>query len=148
LKEALETPTPKGLEDLLLFGGKFRRLSIWNAQMAYIQRPGARIIASEFEWKKEKRHVQPDAVPIIILWPRCPIRFVYEFEDTGPLIERGALNDPFAVEGQLPPKALERLMIRLRRQRTFKMYLRNADKVSAMRGLPRPYCRSTRRMVD
>ena len=46
--------------------------------MAYIQRPGARIIASEFEWQTVGRYVQPDAVPIIILWPFSPIRFVYE----------------------------------------------------------------------
>jgi hypothetical protein len=34
LKQALEVPTPKGLEELLQFGTKFRRLSVWNAQMA------------------------------------------------------------------------------------------------------------------
>ena len=38
LKQSLEKPTAKGLEDLLHFGTKFRRLSVWNAQMAYIQR--------------------------------------------------------------------------------------------------------------
>jgi hypothetical protein len=77
-----------------------------NAQMAYIQRPGARVIASEFEWKREGRSVQPDAIPIIILWPRSPIRFVYELEDTGPPIDRAEVNDPFAVVGQLHPKVL------------------------------------------
>jgi hypothetical protein len=65
----------------------------FGTQMAYIQRPGAQIIASEFEWKKEGRNVQPDAVPIIILWPRCPIRFVYELEDTGPPIDRREINE-------------------------------------------------------
>jgi hypothetical protein len=122
-KQALEAPTPKGLEELLQFGTKFRRLSVWNAQMAYIQRPGARVIASEFEWKKEGRNVQPDAVPIIILWPRSPIRFVYEFEDTGPPIDRREIDDPFAVEGELPPRVMDRLVAGLRRQRTFKISL-------------------------
>ena len=56
-KQALEVPTPKGLEELLQFGTKFRRLSVWNAQMAYIQRPGARVIATEFEWKKKNRQL-------------------------------------------------------------------------------------------
>jgi hypothetical protein len=123
LKQALEAPTPKGLEDLLQFATKFRRLSVWNANMAYIQRPGARVIASEFEWKREGRFVQPDAAPIIILWPRSPIRFVYEFEDTGPLIDRKKINDPFAVDGQLPPKALDRLIKSLKKQKTFKISL-------------------------
>jgi len=122
-KQALEVPTPKRLEELLQFGTKFRRLSVWNAQMAYIQRPGARMIATEFEWKKKTRYVQPDAVPIIILWPRSPIRFVYEFEDTGPPTDRREIDDPFAVEGELPPKVMDRLLAGLRRQRTFKISL-------------------------
>jgi hypothetical protein len=42
--------------------------------MAY-QRPGARVIASEFEWQTVGRCVLPDAVPIIILWPFSPIHF-------------------------------------------------------------------------
>jgi hypothetical protein len=117
LKQSLEKPTAKGLEDLLHFGTKFRRLSVWNAWMAYIQRPGARIIASEFEWKIQGRFVQPDASPIIILWPRSPIRFVYELEDTGPPIDREKINDPFAVAGNLPPKVLDTLIAGLRRQK-------------------------------
>lgn len=121
LKQSLEKPTPKGLEDLLQFGTKFRRLSVWNAQMAYIQRPGARIIASEYEWKSQKRSVQADAAPIIILWPRSPIRFVYELEDTLPLIDREKVNDPFAVAGSLPPTVLKTLLASLRRERTFKI---------------------------
>jgi hypothetical protein len=123
LKQSLEKPTAKGLEDLLNFGTKFRRLSVWNAQMAYIQRPGARIIASEFEWNTQGRTVQPDAAPIIILWPRSPIRFVYELEDTLPLIDRQKINDPFAVAGILPPKVLNTLLASLRRQRTFRISL-------------------------
>lgn len=42
IKQALEVPTPKELENFLEFSRNFRRLSIWNARMAYIQRPGAR----------------------------------------------------------------------------------------------------------
>jgi hypothetical protein len=123
LKQSLEKPTAKGLEDLLHFGTKFRRLSVWNAQMAYIQRPGARIIASEYEWKSQKRSVQADAAPIIILWPRSPIRFVYELEDTLPLVNRDKINDAFAVAGTLPPSVLQRLLANLRRQRTFNISL-------------------------
>lgn len=53
-----------------------------------IQRPGAAVIASEYEWVSIGRYVLPDAVPIIILWPFSPIRFVCELADTGPLINR------------------------------------------------------------
>jgi hypothetical protein len=57
------------------------------------QRPGARVIASEFEWQTVGRCVLPDAVPIIILWPFSPIRFVYQLQDTGPPIDRESIND-------------------------------------------------------
>jgi hypothetical protein len=67
--------------------------------MAY-QRPGARVIASEFEWQTVGRCVLPDAVPIIILWPFSPIRFVYQLQDTGPPIDRESINDFFAAKGE------------------------------------------------
>src|SRR5215212_8894439 len=101
VKLAMETPTRAGLTDFLAFTTRFRRLAIWNARMAYIQRPGAYVIASEHEWQVVGRHVSPDAVPIIILWPFSPIRFVYELEDTGPPIDRDAINDLFVVKGEL-----------------------------------------------
>lgn len=65
-----------------------------------LQRPGARVIASEFEWQTVGRCVLPDAVPIIILWPFSPIRFVYELQDTGLPIDRESINDLFAAKGE------------------------------------------------
>jgi len=120
-KEALEVTTPDSVEQFLTFATKFRRLAVWNARMAYIQRPGARVIASEFEWNRVGRLVLPDAVPIIILWPFSPIRFVYELADTGPDIDREQLNDPFAVKGELRANALSTLEAKLKKQRTFRV---------------------------
>ena len=94
IKQALEEPTLEQLTDFLDFTNRFRRLAVWNARMAYIQRPGAKSIASEWEWRSVGREVQPDAVPIIILWPFSPIRFVYELADTGPPIERKVDRGP------------------------------------------------------
>ena len=51
IKQALETPTPEEFVSFFDFTTKFWRLSIWNAYMARIQRPGARVIASEYEWR-------------------------------------------------------------------------------------------------
>ncbi len=95
IKQALESPTAEGLEQFLTFATRFRRLAVWNARMAYIQRPGARVVAPEYEWSRAGRYVLPDAVPIIILWPFSPIRFVYELADTGPPINRKDFKDPF-----------------------------------------------------
>jgi hypothetical protein len=123
IKQALEVPTPEELKKFLDFSTSFRRLSIWNARMAYIQRPGARIIATEYEWESEKRFVKPDAAPIIILWPFSPIRFVYELEDTGPDIDREAIGDPFAVKGNLHPKVLSALVSGLKKRKSFKIQI-------------------------
>jgi hypothetical protein len=89
--------------------------------MAYIQRPGARVIASEYEWKCVSRSVVPDAIPIMILWPFSPIRYVYELEDTEPRIERGEIKDPFAVRGQFHPTALSKLLSSIHKQKRFKI---------------------------
>ncbi len=89
--------------------------------MAYIQRPGARVIASEFEWQSVGRHVLPDAVPIIILWPFSPIRFVYELADTGPPIDREDIKDPFATKGEFRPGMVSALESNLKKQKHFKV---------------------------
>jgi hypothetical protein len=69
VKQALEAPTAEQFTAFFDFTLRFRRLSVWNARMAHIQRPGATAIASEAEWRSVGRQVLPDAVPIIILWP-------------------------------------------------------------------------------
>ena len=121
IKQAIESPSAEGLADFLDFTLRFRRLSVFNARMAYIQRPGARAIASEFEWKTVARYVVPDAVPIIILWPFSPIRFVYELQDTGPPIDREKINDPFAAKGDFRPAVLSTLASSLKKQKTFRI---------------------------
>ena len=123
IKQAIEIPTPDGIANFLNFSTAFRRLGIWNARMAYIQRPGARIIASEYEWKTVSRSVVPDAVPIMILWPFSPIRYVYELEDTEPRIDREAIKDPFAAKGNFDPRALPTLMASLQKQKRFKIVI-------------------------
>jgi hypothetical protein len=119
VKQALETPTPDQFTAYFDFTFRFRRLSLWNARMAHIQRPGAIAIASEAEWISVDRYVLPDAVPIIILWPFSPIRFVYELDDTGPAFAREAIGDPFATAGTFQDAMLGRLVASLRKQKTF-----------------------------
>jgi hypothetical protein len=123
IKQALEAPAPEEFAHFLDFAARFRRLAIWNARMVYIQRPGASIIASEYEWKRFGRHVLPDAVPIIILWPFSPIRFVYELADTGPPIDRESIQDPFAAKGVLREGALSKLVSNLKKQRSFRIQI-------------------------
>ncbi len=87
----------------------------------YPARPGAKAIASEAEWQSVGRHVLPDAVPIIILWPFSPTRYVYELADTGPLINRDQIGDPFAAVGTFDAKVLPNIIGNLHKQKTFKV---------------------------
>jgi hypothetical protein len=121
IKKSLEMPTPEEFVEALDFTTTFRRLSVWNAHMARIQRPGAKVIATQHEWQREKRYVLPDAVPIMILWPFSPIKYVYEIADTGPPLEQDPERDPFAVEGEFRPACLSKLMASLRKQKHFKV---------------------------
>ena len=91
--------------------------------MARIQRPGAEIVATEYEWTKVGREVLPDAVPIIMLWPFGPIRFIYELADTGPPIDRGSINDPFAARGEFKKGTLSKLESNLKKQKTFRIII-------------------------
>ena len=121
IKKSLEMPTPEEFVEALDFTTTFRRLSVWNAHMARIQRPGAKVIATQHEWQREKRYVLPDAVPVMILWPFSPIKYVYEIADTGPPLEQDPERDPFAVEGNFRPACLSKLMASLRKQKHFKV---------------------------
>jgi hypothetical protein len=121
IKNALEARTPEAFLEFLEFTTRFRRLSVWNARMAQIQRRGARAIASEHEWHSIGRKVAADAVPIIILWPFGPIRYVYEIGDTLPAIDRSSIGDPFATEGSLRPGVMDRLALALRHQKHFRV---------------------------
>jgi hypothetical protein len=121
IKQALENPTADEFIQLLDFSHRFRRMAVWNARMAQIQRPGAAAIASEFEWQSVGRYVVPDAVPIIILWPFSPVKFVYELSDTGPPIDRDKIGDLFAVKGSFEGKMLSKLIAMLAEQKTFRI---------------------------
>ena len=123
IKQALDAPSADDLKDYLNFATRFRRMAVWNTRMIYIQRPGARVIASEYEWSMAGRYVVPDAVPIIILWPFSPIRFVYELADTGPPIDRENFKDPFAVTGEFHDSALSILSSNLKKQKTFEIQI-------------------------
>ncbi len=121
IKQALEAPTPEQFVDFIAFTKCFRRIGVWNTRMAYIQRPGASAIATEVEWISVGRYVLPDAVPIIILWPFSPIRYIYELADTGPPVDRAAIGDPFAATGVFASRMLTRLVRELDKQKAFKV---------------------------
>jgi hypothetical protein len=110
---ALETQTPDDLVEFVQFCSQFRRHAIFNARMIQLQRRGARAVASAKDWNAVGRHILPDARPILILMPFAPVVRVYDIEDTGPLLNRDRLGDPFAATGPAPPHEIADAIDRL-----------------------------------
>ncbi|WP_292932559.1 ImmA/IrrE family metallo-endopeptidase [Novosphingobium sp. PASSN1] len=110
---SLETQKPDDLIEFMEFCARFRRHSVFNARLIQIQRRGATAVASAKEWRTAGRHVLADARPIIILMPFAPVVHVYDIEDTGPPINREAMNDPFAVTGAVHPANIAAALDRL-----------------------------------
>jgi hypothetical protein len=54
----------------------------FNLMLADLQRPGARYVAFPDKWREIGREVKPASIPIIALWPFCPVRCAYELADT------------------------------------------------------------------
>lgn len=89
---------------------RFRHYSIFNNLLVYLQDPQVTFVATAAHWQRSyKRKVKPDARPLIILAPRSPVAFVYDVADTEgqPLPEPA--EDPFGMEGTLPPGVLQEL---------------------------------------
>jgi hypothetical protein len=61
---------------------RFSNLSAYNAMLVITQRPGALAVGGRQQWADIERTVRPDAIPIVVLQPFGPVRFVFEFNDT------------------------------------------------------------------
>lgn len=86
-QQALITTGTSAFNEFLDYVRNFRQLSVYNAMLVRVQRPGAVAVASRRQWRDLGRGVVADAIPIVVLQPFGPVRFVYEFGDTvGPEI--------------------------------------------------------------
>jgi len=81
-QHALKTKGPSAFDEFLEFVHGFNDLSVYNAMLVRVQRPGASAVGSRKHWAEVGRWVKPDAVPVVILQPFGPVRFVFEVSDT------------------------------------------------------------------
>jgi hypothetical protein len=81
-QQALDCEGSKAFEDFLRFITRFEKLSVYNAMLVRIQRPGCAAVATRRQWLNKGRHVSPDARPILILQPFGPVSYVFEYIDT------------------------------------------------------------------
>ena len=99
--EAYSTQGPKAFDDFLSFVIRFSNLSVYNAMLVRVQRPGAAAVATRIKWESFGRYVNPDAVPIVILRPFGPVAFVFEQGDTVGKALPGESNNPLFATGSL-----------------------------------------------
>ena len=105
---------------LLRFIARFPRYSPYNCMLLHIQNPEVTYVATPSQWlKRFKREVKPNARPLLILAPRCPVLFVYDLADTegDALPERW--QNPFEAKGELDPKLWDKTITNCRRDGIF-----------------------------
>lgn len=83
------------------FARRMSNLSVYNAMLVRIQRPGAAAVATEKKWNAIQRHVRPGAIPIVVLRPFGPVSFLYEAADTDGFPLLGEDANPFVAYGQM-----------------------------------------------
>jgi len=103
-KSALTKKEPDAFTKFLDFAKTFTNLSVYNSMLVRIQRPGATMVGTRDQWQEIERQIMPDAVPIIILWPFGPVRFVFELADTTGKELPGRDDNPLFARGELPEK--------------------------------------------
>ena len=100
--EAIQARGLRVMDEFLEFVRRFNRFSAFNVMLIEMQRPGATAIGSRAQWLAIGRRIKPGAIPIAILWPFAPVRWVYELNDTYGREVPPHTADPFAVMGAPP----------------------------------------------
>jgi hypothetical protein len=107
-QKAFREHGPTAFDEFLRFVIRFNDLSVYNAMLVRVQRPGASAVGSRNKWQTLGRTVRHDAVPIVILQPFGPVRFVFELGDTEGEALPGEEANPLISEGQLDAKLWDR----------------------------------------
>lgn len=106
--QALEARGPAAFDEFLGFMTRFNSLSVYNSMLVQVQRPGAAAVGSRRQWAEYGRTVNPDAVPIVVLQPFGPVRFVFEISDTEGREVPGERMSSLFAEGRVPQEQYDR----------------------------------------
>jgi hypothetical protein len=106
-KKALIEKGDDAFVEFLDFAKRFSNLSVYNAMLVRVQRPGSSAVGSRRQWKQQGRTVHPDAIPIVILQPFGPVRFVYEISDTEGREIPGERASSLFAEGEITQEAYD-----------------------------------------
>lgn len=100
-KDALASQGPTAFTGFIDFARRLSNLSVYNAMLVRMQRPGAAAVATEKRWNAIDRTVRPGAIPIVVLRPFGPVSFLYDVSDTEGRPLPGEQANPFVAYGDL-----------------------------------------------
>lgn len=100
-KDALASEGPSAFTEFIDFARRLSNLSVYNAMLLRLQRPGAAAVATEKRWSAIGRVVRAGATPIVVLRPFGPVSFLYEVSDTEGKPLPGEHANPFVAYGEL-----------------------------------------------
>ncbi len=73
----------KHFKEMMEACARLRHLAPYNAMLVDMQRPEAKYVLAEDEWKNRYgRDIIPNARPLIVLFPFGPVAFVFDISDT------------------------------------------------------------------
>ena len=61
---------------------RWTHIAPFNLLLADVQRPGVNFVAFEEHWNRLRRFSCDGALPIVLLWPFCPVRCAYTPDQT------------------------------------------------------------------
>ena len=100
------------VKELFEFFKKIRHMSIYNAMLLKIQRPGCCFATTASDWEKRfDRKVKLEANPMVILKPFGPVEFIYDISDTyGENVPEHILN-PFECKGGINYRYFDNIIL-------------------------------------
>lgn len=107
------------------FARRLSNLSVYNAMLVKVQRPGAVAVATERKWNSIDRWVRPGAIPIVVLRPFGPVSFLYEVSDTDGFPLPGEDANPFTAHGEMHDVEWARLLKHHREKNAVRIEERN-----------------------
>ena len=124
-QDALRHEGSTAFTSFIEFARRMSNLSVYNAMLVRVQRPGAAAVATEKKWNSIQRHVRPGAIPIVVLRPFGPVSFLYEVADTDGFPLPGEDCNPFVARGEMDEVEWGRLLKRHREKNAIRIEERN-----------------------
>jgi hypothetical protein len=115
--DALEHDGPSAFDDFLEFARRLSNLSVFNAMLVKVQRPGAVAVATERKWLSKGGQLRPGAIPIVVLQPFGPVAFLYEFSDVYGVSIPGEDASSLFATGSISPDLHDRVVAGARKHR-------------------------------